>query len=784
MVLRLLTSRPDRRALGRLEIAVFIVLLPLAVYLWSAPGLAERALSRASLRDLIRTSQQQPDNPRVFYYLGLRYQQLGDMEQANAAFSRAAQLRVDDEKSWLAWAETSASIGKDEDALQILKMFLQTHPRSAPAHYALAQLYQQNGAYKRALEEARAATQANAQDPDVWRMVGEEALRAGVPEEAESALRRAVELRPADWRNQTGLGNALVERKQSEAALVCFREAVRLAPQEAVAHLCLGRALLMAAHSDSEVEAARQSLLQALALQPEMVPAYLLLGQSYARQQRWPEARRILEQTERLAPREADVAFALSGVYRHTGDTARARQEARRFQLLSTYALQKYDLIVRVQHLPNDLGIRLELARLCKAHGDYSDARYYYRSILARAPNSATAQRELAALEAQYAQESHPARLLSSASMTPMPSVTALLQDADNLFAQGDLEAAKKAYLGVLTRDRHSARAYQGVGLILNAQGKVEDALLFLEHATRLAPDLPQAQYTLAQRYREAGFADEAARRMNLVVRAAPDNAAYWYELGMDYGDADSAKAEQAYQRAVTLVPENAAYRLDLADRQTDNSRFADAEANYRRAVALAPDNADALSRLGGFLLSVRPTKARQQEARRLLERAEALAPSNEYVWYSLGRLAMQEGNAKQAVAYFERVVAQYPDIADAWYALSRAYWRLGLSARAEQADARSRQLRRDYLERVHTQELIRLRPEDPALHLKLAHLCAKKGENAKAILEYRLCLQYAPQNQAAHQELTALMAALKARRQLPSLSLLSNMVTAMAHAR
>src|SRR5581483_525835 len=154
MVLRLLTSRPDRRALGRLEIAVFIVLLPLAVYLWSAPGLAERALSRASLRDLIRTSQQQPDNPRVFYYLGLRYQQLGDMEQANAAFSRAAQLRVDDEKSWLAWAETSASIGKDEDALQILKMFLQTHPRSAPAHYALAQLYQQNGAYKRALEEA------------------------------------------------------------------------------------------------------------------------------------------------------------------------------------------------------------------------------------------------------------------------------------------------------------------------------------------------------------------------------------------------------------------------------------------------------------------------------------------------------------------------------------------------------------------------------------------------------------------------------------------------------
>src|SRR5581483_1586868 len=203
-----------------------------------------------------------------------------------------------------------------------------------------------------------------------------------------------------------------------------------------------------------------------------------------------------------------------------------------------------------------------------------------------------------------------------------------------------------------------------------------------------------------------------------------------------------------------------------------------------RRAVALAPDTADALSRLGGFLLSVRPTKARQQEARRLLERAEALAPSNEYVWYSLGRLAMQEGNAKQAVAYFERVVAQYPDIADAWYALSRAYWRLGLSARAEQADARSRQLRRDYLERVHTQELIRLRPEDPALHLKLAHLCAKKGENAKAILEYRLCLQYAPQNQAAHQELTALMAALKARRQLPSLSLLSNMDTAMAHAR
>jgi len=66
------------------------VLIPVAVYLWAAPTLAERALTQASLPELIADSQRDPNNPRVFHYLGLRYQAAGELEQALAVSLLAA----------------------------------------------------------------------------------------------------------------------------------------------------------------------------------------------------------------------------------------------------------------------------------------------------------------------------------------------------------------------------------------------------------------------------------------------------------------------------------------------------------------------------------------------------------------------------------------------------------------------------------------------------------------------------------------------------------------------
>src|SRR5581483_12149165 len=324
-----------------------------------------------------------------------------------------------------------------------------------------------------------------------------------------------------------------------------------------------------------------------------------------------------------------------------------------------------------------------------------------------------------------------------------------------------------------------------GIGLILAAQGKQEAAFYYLETATRLNPGLPQAQALLAEWYLETAFSKEAVRRLEWAVRTAPDNAAYWHLLGRAYGalEVRNNAAEDAYRRAVALEPQNPLYRLDLADMLVINSKTMEAEEAYRRAVALAPHDPDALSRLGGFLLDQPPTPARRQEAERVLQEAVARDRDSDFAFYQLGRLRFESGDAKGAITPLSRAVALVPEIPETWYLLSRAYARAGDSLHAQAALRNFQQWRRLYMERTHTSELVKARPGDGGLRLKLARLYARNGENAKAISQYSYCLQLNPGNADARRELHALKARLKASGHLPSMALFRAMVASAAPA-
>jgi tetratricopeptide (TPR) repeat protein len=408
---RTVASPPARvRALRRLELVALVLLIPLAIYLWAAPILADRALAKASLQELVADSERHPDNPRIFHYLGLRYQQAGDPGQALTAVSRAAQRDTGDEASWLGWANAAVALGREDDAYRVLSAFLKLHPESAPAHFALAVIFGHRQVHKAAWEEASAATRWNPRDADAWRLAGEEALELGKLTEAEAAMRRAIALRPRDWLNQMGLGNVLMAQEQGTSAVGCYQEAVRLAPDEATAQLCLGRALLTRAHTPEEIEIARRSLLEAIRLQPDLAPAYPLLGESYSRQGRWVDARIVLLRGERIAPDNVNILFALKRVYDHTGEHGLAERLTRRHQILTDFDLKKHALISQIALVPNDIKARLELARLCAAHDDYTDARNYYRSALVRSPDPEPIRRELAAFEDSYAHKGLPTK--------------------------------------------------------------------------------------------------------------------------------------------------------------------------------------------------------------------------------------------------------------------------------------------------------------------------------------------------------------------------------------
>ena len=676
-----------RRRQVAAQLAVLCLLVGIATYLWTAPFRAERALQHASLQQILAQAKRQPNNPRVFYYEGLRLRELGQTGPAQAAFARAATLDGDDEDTWLAWASVSGQQSGAQYAYQILTQFLKTHPRSARAHAALALLYEQKSVHSRAYEEASAAAKLNPGDAANWQIVGIEAMALDNAPEAEPAFQHAIALAPGDWRAHEGLGNALLARKQLPQAITAFRDAVRLAPRVALTHLALGTALLDSAVSPADYNAASLELLQAATLDPNTPGTFLILGQSFERQDRWKQARETLHRAETLDPTDPHVHFELARVDREMHLPADAAREAQQHETLQDYQTEVTNLEGRAR-AGNNQQARLQLARLLAAHGQYAKAADAYRNLLMRDPDSRQAEKELAALS-----RAHPTDVAQPISLPSYSGGTAtaasLLYDADLIRTHGKLAEAEKAYRDLLAQYPNMAEAYEGLGFIYDAEGKTEDEFDQFQKAVTLNPHLPRSQANLAKIYYRASLPDEAVKHLLVAVQYSPQTPYYWHELGLSYGQSDIQyqQAEDAYKRAVQLDPKNGRYFADLGSMQWNNHEDDAAKQSFQEAMSLAPDDPDICFSQANFLLKHQPDATQLRRISVLLHKTLAADPRSPAALAAMGDLALKQGNTKSALVSLQAAVTSAPRTPSLWYQLSRAYQRVGDTARA--ADAR-----------------------------------------------------------------------------------------------
>ncbi len=123
---------------------------------------------------------------------------------------------------------------------------------------------------------------------------------------------------------------------------------------------------------------------------------------------------------------------------------------------------------------------------------------------------------------------------------------------------------------------------------------------------------------------------------------------------GMGYclrGNGDSENAYLHFARAVAYAPEQAEYRLDLAQAALATGRFAEADRQFREVLKREPDNADALFRFAqGLSKRERPDKDVAQ-AVKLAERACELTrwENHEYA-FGLADMYIDAGRVLEGV--------------------------------------------------------------------------------------------------------------------------------------
>jgi serine/threonine protein kinase/tetratricopeptide (TPR) repeat protein len=231
---------------------------------------------------------------------------------------------------------------------------------------------------------------------------------------------------------------------------------------------------------------------------------------------------------------------------------------------------------------------------------------------------------------------------------------------------QGKPAEAIVAFRKEIKLDPKNARAHNNLGLALSKQGKLDEAVAEFRKATELNPNPTNADdyKNLGRSLQGLGKLDDAVAAYRKAIKFDPnDNRAYALVGGAlrDQKQLDAAVA--AYRKAIELNPRFAIAYYNLGATLHDQQKLDDAIAAYRRAIDLNPKTVNAhtglrraLANKGWDLANHPDPKLRDPErAVELVKEAVELAPQSVLAWQYLGWIQFRAGNWTASIEALEK---------------------------------------------------------------------------------------------------------------------------------
>lgn len=206
--------------------------------------------------------------------------------------------------------------------------------------------------------------------------------------------------------------------------------------------------------------------------------------------------------------------------------------------------------------------------------------------------------------------------------------------------------------------------------------GKLREALPYLEALDKLTPGKAQVLYNLGICYSELGQFDEAIIRLKRVVKTDPRHVHAWVGIGTAYYRMGKpTEALDAFTQALEINPEDGYTRRNLGGILMALERPVEAVPHFRKALEVLPDDAQTLFGLATALEGLGTTDS-SAEADDLYHRVIREHPNSrgaemaEQARTSLAQKRLREGNMgdirpdvvmyiAQAMKTFEEVGSQ-----------------------------------------------------------------------------------------------------------------------------
>jgi tetratricopeptide (TPR) repeat protein len=213
-------------------------------------------------------------------------------------------------------------------------------------------------------------------------------------------------------------------------------------------------------------------------------------------------------------------------------------------------------------------------------------------------------------------------------------------------------------------------------GRLLATGGHTDEAIPYLEAATRLDPDLKQSWQQLGQAYAAAGRreeAQEALKNFQQIVESEVPGAMKDLQLEADVDDPTGRvlrEATKAYydgqtEEAFNMLREEA--RLSAGDPRPMllgarflllSERADEALALAEQSIEMVPNNADGYYIKGTILMAMRQFPEAEAEFQRALQ----IAPDHAATMNDFAVLMMEQGRNDEARSLLQRVLEMRPD--------------------------------------------------------------------------------------------------------------------------
>lgn len=482
---------------------------------------------------------------------------------------------------------------------------------------------------------------------------------------------------PADAQAELHLANAsrLIRDGDLRNAETELRRAVDLVPDNPAYLARLGQVLGM----QNRMEEAGRYYGRALKLAPDSVAIRRNLALTQWSRRRFAEAKSNLEQVLARVPGDELTRFLLGMILVNSGDYARAA-----------------GLLESVPERVRGQGEAVAaLARAQYALGDREKARGTLESMALNgslAPGGVHACATAAANAEDFATAE---KLFLSIRSTYPDAATLSYQIAQVQFRSDRIDRSRQTLLEAIDKGQRSGPIYNLLGHCHASRNRLQSAVASFEQAMELEPAEESHYLDAVQLLAEHQIWRVLIRIAEKGVARIPRSDRLYRMKGLaETAMLYSEDAVRSYRRALEINPDSAKANLGLAIAQRTAGSREDAAATFEKGIRQFPAHGAHYQEYGLMLLKTGETgdDGALKRAVALLRKAVELDASLPVAHYQLGRLALERDRAAEALPHLETAARLNPDQSRVHYLLARAYRRLG---RGEEARSHLKTFRR-----------------------------------------------------------------------------------------